>query len=309
MIYQIDSVKKEVDFNAVSKEHMYIGMMNLKELKECYYQFHISLQSIKHCEETSTIHQNVIIPHKNYYYGLINLINARDVFVKKDAMAFFIFQNLFLIVIIDDEDQHIEDIFSSSSNYVLDEGMSITRIVYCFFSELISRDYQYIEELQEEVEDLENDDEKEALMFTKTFKKLNKELLLLRNYYDHLISISEELQMNHHNIFIQDEMRYFEIFTHRLERISDNIQMLRDLLNQVYAVHQSKLDYQLNKTMQFFTVVTTIFMPLTLITGWYGMNFRNMPEIDFQYSYYIVIGISMIIVWGLIFLFKRKKFF
>lgn len=309
MIYQIDGIKKEVDFNAISKEHMYIGMMSLRELKECYYQFHISLQSINHCEETSAINQNVIIPYKNYYYGLINLINARDVFVKKDAMAFFIFQNLFLIVIIDDEDQHIENIFSSSSDYVLDEGMSITRIVYCFFSELISRDYQYIEELQEEVEELENDDEKETLMFTKTFKKLNKELLLLRNYYDHLISISEELQMNHHNIFIQDEMRYFEIFTHRLERISDNIQILRDLLNQVYAVHQSKLDYQLNKTMQFFTVVTTIFMPLTLITGWYGMNFNNMPEIGFQYSYYIVIGISIIIVLGLIFLFKRKKFF
>lgn len=310
MIYQVDNKKQEVIFQNIQNDHMYIAMMTLDELKECYQKLHITKRSIMRCEETSSLNQNIIIPHTDYYYGLINLINARDVFVKKDSLAFFIFKNLFLVVMIDDEDEHIKEVFRSSSDYVLERGVSITRLVYYFLSELISKDYQYIEELQVEIEELEiHDSEEESIRFTTQLRQLSKELLLLRNYYDNLVIIGEELQMNHHHIFEDDDMRYFEIFTRRIERLSGNVQMLRELLNQANEAHQSKLDYKLNKTMQFFTVVTTIFMPLTLIAGWYGMNFKNMPELESVYGYPTIIGISISVVILLIFLFKKKKFF
>lgn len=310
MIFQVDNKKKEVSSEDIQENHMYIAMMSLEELKSCYQKFGITKRSIQRCEETSLISQNIIIPHTTYYYGLINLINARDVFVKKDSLAFFIFKNLFLVVVIDDEDEHIKEVFRSSSDYVLEKGVSITRLVYYFLSELISRDYQYIEELQEEIEELEmHDSEEESLYFTNKLRQMHKELLLLRNYYDNLVIIGEELQMNHHHIFAEDDMRYFEIFTRRIERLSDNVQILRELLNQASEAHQSKLDYKLNKTMQFFTVVTTIFMPLTLIVGWYGMNFKNMPELENPYGYPTVIGVSVLVVIGLIVWFKKKKFF
>jgi len=179
-------------------------------------------------------------------------------------------------------------------------------LVYYFLSELISKDYEYIEELQEEIEELESqDDEEKSLTFTNSLRQLNKELLLLRTYYDNLVIIGEELQMNHHHVFEEDDMRYFEIFTRRIERFADNVQMLRELLNQANEAHQSKLDYKLNKTMQFFTVVTTIFMPLTLIAGWYGMNFHNMPEL--KHGYPGVIILSVVVMITCIIIFKRKK--
>lgn len=310
MLYQVDKQKIEVSIHDIEKEHYYIGLMSFQELKNNYHLLHISKHSVDRCEETATISQNIIIPHSYYYFGLLNLINARDVFVKKDSLAFFIFKKLFLIVILDDEDSHIQDVFNTSSDYVLEKGASISRLVYYFFSELMARDYQYLEELQDEIEQLEEHDiQEESLNFTNRLRHLGKELLLLRNYYENLISMGEELQMNHHNIFEQDDMRYFEIFTKRIERLSENVQMLRELLNQANDAHQSRLDYHLNKTMQFFTVITTIFMPLTLITGWYGMNFKNMPELNNMYSYYVIIGLSLGLVIGLIIWFKKKKFF
>ena len=173
---------------------------------------------------------------------------------------------------------------------------------------MISKDYEYIEELQEEIEELESqDDEEKSLTFTNSLRQLNKELLLLRTYYDNLVIIGEELQMNHHHVFEEDDMRYFEIFTRRIERFADNVQMLRELLNQANEAHQSKLDYKLNKTMQFFTVVTTIFMPLTLIAGWYGMNFPNMPEFGWKYAYPAVIIVSILVIILEIIYFKKKK--
>ena len=309
MIYQVDNQKLKVKIQDIQDDHMCIAMMSLDELKTCYREYHITERSLLRCEETSMLNQNIIIPHRQYYYGLINLINARDVFVKKDSLAFFIFKNLFLVVVIDDEDHHISEVFQSSSDYVLEKGVSITRLVYYFLSELISRDYQYIEDLQEEIEDLEShDSEEESIHFTNQLRQLSKELLLLRNYYDNLVIIGEDLQMNHHHIFEDDDMRYFEIFTRRIERLSNNVQMLRELLSQAYEAHQSKLDYKLNKTMQFFTVVTTVFMPLTLIAGWYGMNFKNMPELSSPYGYLSVILVSVSVVVLLMLWFKKKKF-
>ena len=72
-------------------------------------------------------------------------------------------------------------------------------------------------------------------------------------------------------------------------------------------MYQSRINIRQNKVMQFLTVITTIFMPLTLITGWYGMNFKNMPEIDWQYGYISVIGFSLLLIVVEYIIFKKKK--
>ena len=61
--------------------------------------------------------------------------------------------------------------------------------------------------------------------------------------------------------------------------------------------------------MKRFTVITSIFFPLTLIVGWYGMNFRAMPEFAWKYGYVYVIALSVIVVSVLIFISKKKKWF
>ena len=309
MIYQIDNKKIQVSIEDMDEHHMYIGVMDLEELKQTYHLFCISPQFVERCEVSSLFEQNEMIPHKNYYFGIINLINSKSIFMKKDTFAFFIFKNCFLIVVLDDEDHHIEELLLTSDD-VLGEDVSLTHVVYYFLSELISRDYNYIEDLQNEIEELENHDSKEeSIHFTRQLKQKSKELLLLINYYNNLVTVGEELQMNHHQIFVEDDMRYFEIFTRRIERLSKNAQMLKELLYQASEAHQAKLDYHMNKTMQLFTVLTSIFMPLTLITGWYGMNFYYMPELKNPYGYLGVIILSISVITVSIFWFKKKKFF
>ena len=67
------------------------------------------------------------------------------------------------------------------------------------------------------------------------------------------------------------------------------------------------LDLKLNETMKLFTVLTAVFLPLTVIVGWYGMNFRNMPELTWKYGYFSVIVLSALVVGVLVAVFKRKK--
>ncbi|MBQ1393912.1 MAG: magnesium transporter CorA, partial [Lachnospiraceae bacterium] len=67
------------------------------------------------------------------------------------------------------------------------------------------------------------------------------------------------------------------------------------------------LDVKQNRIMTVLTVVTTIFMPLTLIAGWYGMNFKYMPELETNMGYPVVIAVSLSIVIVSLIYFKKKK--
>ena len=96
---------------------------------------------------------------------------------------------------------------------------------------------------------------------------------------------------------------------HRVELLQNHVHLLRENVLQIRELYQSMQDARQNKIMIVITIVTTIFLPLTLITGWYGMNFVYMPELQWRYGYFAVIMISLIIVIAEIIYFKKKKFF
>ena len=85
------------------------------------------------------------------------------------------------------------------------------------------------------------------------------------------------------------------------------VNSLLDYTNQIRDTYQSRLDVKQNRIMTVLTVVTTIFMPLTLSVGWYGMNFKYMPELDSVWGYPVVIVVSLLIVVSSLLFFKRKK--
>jgi magnesium transporter len=71
--------------------------------------------------------------------------------------------------------------------------------------------------------------------------------------------------------------------------------------------YKANLDIRQNRIMTILTVVTTIFMPLTLIVGWYGMNFRYMPELEWRWGYPVIIVVTLLIAIGCLLFFKKKK--
>nr|WP_263327013.1 CorA family divalent cation transporter [Neobacillus sp. Marseille-Q6967] len=67
--------------------------------------------------------------------------------------------------------------------------------------------------------------------------------------------------------------------------------------------------FRMNSIMKTLTVITTIFMPLTFIAGIYGMNFEKMPELEWEYGYFLIIGIMLLIGIAMMNWFKRKGWF
>ena len=113
----------------------------------------------------------------------------------------------------------------------------------------------------------------------------------------------ELLTENENDIFDEDDIKHLKSITFRVERYSSNITYLNDYINNVKDSYTSKMDLSMNNTMKILTVITAIFTPITIITGWYGMNFNNMPELEwnFGYIYVIVLSLTSIILGFIIF--------
>lgn len=129
----------------------------------------------------------------------------------------------------------------------------------------------------------------------------------LRIHYEQLIDLGQELEENENGFFKPENLRYFRLFLNRMARLHDSSTALRDYTMQIRDLYKAHLEVKQNRIITVLTVVTTIFLPLTLIVGWYGMNFRYMPELEWVWGYPAVIIVSILIIICSLFYFKKKK--
>jgi magnesium transporter len=101
---------------------------------------------------------------------------------------------------------------------------------------------------------------------------------------------------------------YTDIYDHLL-KLSEMIESNREMTADLRDSYDSLRSNRMNSIMKTLTVITTIFMPLTFIAGVYGMNFVNMPELQWHSGYYIVIGVMLVLGLGMYSWFKRKGWF
>ncbi len=185
---------------------------------------------------------------------------------------------------------------------------SLERFLYDFLEQIVSRDLSIMERYEDELNDIEDMilSEKEYTDLSRV-NEIRSAVRELRVHYEQLIDMTQEFEENENGFFSEKNLRYIHLFMNRMARLHDAAASLRDHTMQVRDLYHERLEVRQNHTMTLLTVVTTIFMPLTLIAGWYGMNFRYMPELEFRASYPIVIAISVAIaVFSLVF-FKKKK--
>ena len=99
-----------------------------------------------------------------------------------------------------------------------------------------------------------------------------------------------------------------DLYDHTIQVI-DTVETFRDMLSGVQDLYLSSMGQKTNQVMQVLTIIATIFIPLTFVAGVYGMNFENMPELAWKYSYPVVWVLMILVGIGMLFYFRRKKWF
>ena len=185
---------------------------------------------------------------------------------------------------------------------------SMERFIYDFLELIIARDLNILEKYEKELDQIEGEILKDAVEADLSrVNEIRGDIRDLRLHYEQLIDLGQEFEENENSFFKAENVRYFGLFTDRMTRLHDTATSLKDYTMQVRDLYHTQMEVKQNRIMTLLTVVTTIFMPLTLITGWYGMNFYNMPALTSPWGYPAVIVVSLLIVIGSLIFFKKKK--
>ena len=185
---------------------------------------------------------------------------------------------------------------------------SLERFLHDFLEQIVVRDLSIMERYEFELNQIEDEvlssDGQGNLARVNDIRSDIRRLLV---HYEQLIDMTQELEENENGFFSEENLRYIHLFMNYMIRRHSTATSLRDYTIQVRDLHNTQLEVRQNKTMTLLTVITTIFMPLTLIAGWYGMNFRYMPELEWRYGYLAVFVLSAAVIVCCLILFKRKK--
>lgn len=309
MFYEISDDIISIEPENISNNFITAGFIPLREMDTVSKYFNINDKSLMQCKNQSKYFRSSIEVCDDYYFATLNLINVGEKAVDNDVIAVFIKKNLFLVVDIYDRDYSVRDKFFECISRFSVDNITIEKLTYAFLESVINGDNHFLEDTEFFINKMEKQVLKNETDSSFNFKLLDTKQLLLfyRNYYEQLIDVSQTLQENENEIFDEKDLKYFNVFINKADRLKDNVDMLRDSVNHLKDAYESSLELKLNQTMKVFTVFTVVFSPLNLIAAWYGMNFRYMPELNQRWGYAFAIGLSLLSIVVVLSIFKKKK--
>lgn len=226
-----------------------------------------------------------------------------DVLGSRYRVMFFITRDK--LVLVDDED-FSRRLISRISRRKSDQYSNKEKFFYNYIAEFINRDLEFLGQFEKNIMELEEQIHRgHNENFQSRIMTIRRELLILRGYYDEIMDVGKALEENENGYFAKKQLKYFGTISDRAERLMNKTSHLLEYAGQVKDAYQAQIDAKQNDNMQFLTLISTIFFPLTLITGWYGMNFQNMPELE--HGYPGVIALSLVVIGVCILTFKIKK--
>lgn len=234
----------------------------------------------------------------DYLFGKLWIPSKLDL-NSENGIYFYIMKEE--IIFIDDENI-VSPLIEKIQSQKTKKDYTLERFLYEFLTSLVEEDFLFLEKIETEISDIEEQILKKSREnFNQKMIKINKNISRFYKYYSQLINLGELLLENKMGV-------YFNLYTEKVLRLKDETQILREYNMQVQDIYHSEISIKQNDVMKVLTIVTTIFLPLTLLVGWYGMNFKFMPELSWKYGYPAIIVAGIFIVIICLWIFKKKKF-
>lgn len=305
MYYLIKESLTATDFETcIKKECPYVAVLDKKTFMEQQEAFGFGIDIEAADDE---IHLTKAEVNFDSLTGMFFIPDRKDIFGAKKCFRFVLDENGVVFIT---ENGVVEEYISRIKQTKKWRFPSLERFFFDFLEGLLKDDLELLEGFEKELDIMEDnilagdiDDE-----IVEKLNDIRGKIQDLKTHYEQLLDLSQELSENENNFFKPENLRYFRLFTDRIERLKDIVWSLKDHTMQVRDLYHYQLEVKQNRLMSILTIVATIFMPLTLIVGWYGMNFKYMPELDTPWGYPAIVILSALIAVGEIVYFKIKKY-
>ena len=240
-----------------------------------------------------------------YLQGVIYMPSKKDIF-NHTRFGYLIFNRNILFI---DSSDTVINIIEQLRHSSIDMP-TIWKFYYHFLNMLIDRDLLYLQDIENSLSTFENN------LLDGVIDEYNqrdniyirKKLFNQYRFYTQLFEIEHKLNEVDHITLTPNEDKLFDLFSNRVSVLRSEAQILRDYSMQIQDLYESQISVHQNDIMKILTIVTTLVLPLSLIAGWYGMNFKYMPELTWKYGYQACIGLSILVIVVSLYLFKKNKF-
>ncbi len=173
---------------------------------------------------------------------------------------------------------------------------------------VVNRYIPILLDLEKKLDTIEQDmivHPQDTLLFELIEHKTNlKKMRRIMAYHTNIFSL---LKSNHWPAIDSECEHDINDAYEQLERATSLASLYHELISDLQDGYISLASHRLNNIVKVLTIITVIFIPLGFLAGLYGMNFDNIPELHYKYSYYVILSIMVVIVVGLLILFKRIK--
>jgi magnesium transporter len=248
-------------------------------------------------------------PGKHAYYFIVfyeaDFVPAQD-HVAVKAINMFVGQN-FLVTVHQNDTEHVR---STLARWQMPEsplGNTVGALVHAFLDAIVDDYFPLMDRVADRVEDLEDTifEEFNEQAIQGIFR-LKKDLLSMRRIVAPERDVLNVLLRREVPIFRPEDVAYLQDVYDHIVRVTDTIDTYRDLLSSALDSYLSLQSNHLNQIVKVLTIASIVLMAASLITGFYGMNFQNMPELRWGIGSLWALSLIVLVTVGLISYFRRK---
>jgi len=181
-------------------------------------------------------------------------------------------------------------------------------LAYALLDAIVDNYFSVIEKFSSKIELLEDE-----LVEDPTQKTLNeihhlkRDMIVLRKSIWPIREVISHLDRGQFSLINENTKIYIrDLYDHTIQ-VMETVETYRDMLSGMLDIYLSSVSNRMNEVMKVLTVITTIFIPLSLSAGIYGMNFQFMPELGIPWSYPVILIVMIIIGVLMIAMFRKKK--
>jgi len=182
-------------------------------------------------------------------------------------------------------------------------------LLYALIDAVVDNYFVIIETLGYKIEDFETEIFSGHVNknINRDIQDLKREILRVRRAIFPLREVINKVEKRENKLIHKKTITYYRDVYDHLVQVSENIDIYREMIWSLMDMYMTTISNKMNEVMKVLTIMASIFIPLTFIAGIYGMNFDNIPELHYEYAYFILWGVLILIFILMLTYFKRKK--
>jgi magnesium transporter len=180
-------------------------------------------------------------------------------------------------------------------------------LAYALIDLMVDQHFPIMEGIAEQIEELEDEvQENPSPEIVMKIREIKRYLICIRGSILPMREVINAMEREEPKL-ISDEAKIFlrDVYDHTIQ-ISDMVESYRDILSEMFNIYLSVKADNTNEVMKILTIFAAIFIPLTFVAGIYGTNFEFVPELKWKYSYFVMLGVMVLITAAMLRFFRKR---